>query len=121
MATWRSWLCLTALGALACGGVRAQLLADYFPEGVPGYGTAPGVTVASRARPDYDPPGVRVDSFVLHPGMDESLGYNNNLLGGTNSPGSWVIGTRPSLLVNSDWSRDSLGGYFGLDDERYLT
>ena len=120
MATWRSWLCVTALGALACGSVRAQLLVDYFPEGVPGYGTAPGVTVASRARPDYDPAGVRVDSFVLHPGIDESLGYNSNLLGGASAPGSWVIGTRPSLLVNSDWSRDSLGGYFGLDDERYL-
>jgi hypothetical protein len=121
MASWRSWLCLTALGALACGGVRAQLLADYFPEGVPGYGTAPGVTVASRERPDYDPQGVRVDSFVLHPGIDESLGYDSNLLGGANGLGSWVIGTRPSLLVNSDWSRDSLGGYFGLDDERYVS
>lgn len=25
-----------------------------------------------------------------------------------------------SLLVNSDWARDSLGGFFGVDDERYL-
>ena len=46
-------------------GEAEELLAEFFPDGVPGYGAAPGVTVASRARPEYDPPGVRVDSFVV--------------------------------------------------------
>ncbi len=27
---------------LVHGGLRAELLSDYFPAGVPGYGTAPG-------------------------------------------------------------------------------
>jgi hypothetical protein len=115
----------TAVAALACvaayGGVRAELLSSYFPVGVPGYGTAPGVTVASRERPDFDPFGVRADSFLLRPQWEEGLGYDNNVFGsGTGQRGSWLVGSHPSLLVGSDWSRDSLGGYLGADDLRYL-
>src|SRR5689334_17438225 len=113
-------------GALVCslayGGLRAELLSEYFPNGVPGYGTAPGVTVASRQRPNSDPAGVRVGSFVLHPLVDEGLGYDSNVFGGggNRSPGSWLIGTHPSLLIGSDWSRNSIGAYVGVSDLHYL-
>ena len=106
--------------AIAFGGVRAELLSSYFPAGVPGYGTAPGVTVASRERPDFDPLGFRLGGFVLKPQLTEGLAYDNNVFGGTDRIGSWILGTHPSLLVNSNWSRDSLGGYLGVDDLRYL-
>lgn len=106
---------------LAPGGSRAELLSDYFPAGVPGYGTAPGVTVASRQRPDSDPVGLRAGSFVLRPQLEEAFGYDSNVFGsGPRSPGSWVAGTRPSLLIGSDWSRDSIGAYVGVNDQRYL-
>jgi hypothetical protein len=105
---------------LAYGRVRAELLSTYFPAGVPGYGTAPGVTVASRVRPEFDPPGVRLGSFVLHPQMDEGLGYDSNVFGSSSPRGSWIVGTHPSLLVGSDWSRDSLGAAIAVDDARYL-
>jgi hypothetical protein len=112
-------------GALVCslayGGLRAELLSEYFPNGVPGYGTAPGVTVASRQRPNFDPAGVRMGSFILHPQVDEGLGYDSNVFGGGNrSPGSWLIGTHPSLLIGSDWSRNSIGAYVGVSDLHYL-
>jgi hypothetical protein len=90
-----------------------------FPRACPATAPRP-VTVASRERPDFDPLGTRIDSFVLHPQLVEGLGYDNNVFGGTNRVGSWILGTHPSLLVNSDWSRDSLGGYLGADDLRYL-
>ena len=107
--------------AIAYGGVHAELLSSYFPTGVPGYGTAPGVTVASRERPDFDPLGTRIGSFMLRPQVEEGLGYDDNVFGAsTGRLGSWVLGTHPSLLVNSDWSRDSIGGYLGVDDLRYL-
>ncbi len=107
--------------AVAYGGVRAELLSSYFPTGVPGYGTAPGVTVASRERPDFDPLGTRIDDFIVRPQIEEGLGYDDNVFGsGGNRLGSWILGTHPSLLVNSDWSRDSIGGYIGADDLRYL-
>jgi hypothetical protein len=120
------WLPRLAAGAAVCCcasyiGVRAELLSTYFPAGVPGYGTAPGVTVASRSRPEFDPAGVRVGSFLLHPQWDEGLGYDDNVFGsGDSKRGSWMVGSHPSLLIGSDWSRNSLGGFVGVDDLRYL-
>jgi len=111
-----------AIGGLAAyGGVRAELLSTYFPAGMPGYGTEPGVTVATRERPDFDPPGVRVGSFLLYPQVNEGPGYDDNVFGSSDGArGSWLVGTHPSLLVRSDWSRNSLAGYVGVNDRRYL-
>jgi hypothetical protein len=106
--------------AIAYGGVHAELLSSYFPAGVPGYGTAPGVTVASRERPEFDPLGTRIDGFIVRPQIEEGLGYDDNVFGGASRLGSWILGTHPSLLVNSDWSRDSIGGYISADDLHYL-
>jgi hypothetical protein len=69
-------LCGLAVGvfavcAVAYGSLRAELLSTYFPTGVPGYGAAPGVTVLSRARPEFDPLGVRAGSFMLYPKLEE--------------------------------------------------
>src|SRR3954452_23039426 len=117
----RVWRLAVTVVLCCCIGARAELLSDYFPAGVPGYGTAPGVTVASRARPEFDAPGVRVGSFMLHPEWRQELGFDDNVFGSsTRRRGSWVAGTHPSLLIGSDWSRDSLAGYFGADDIRYL-
>ena len=116
----RRWLALgIVIGCTTLSSVRADLLSTYFPPGVPGYGTAPGVTVASRTRPEYDPPGTRAGNFVLQPLWQQGLGYDSNVFGGPSSMGSWLVGTNPSLLVASDWSRNSLGGYIDVDDERY--
>jgi hypothetical protein len=60
------WQCIRRVGGLAsilllvgaAGAAQAQLLSGYFPAGVPGYDTMPGVTVLSRARPDYQPLGI---------------------------------------------------------------
>jgi len=102
------------------GAARAQTLSGYFPAGVPGYDTMPGVTVLSRARPDYQPPGIQADSFLVSPSIEEGLGYDSNVLGGPGSAGSWTLGTHPAVQARSDWSRDAMAGILGLDDTRYL-
>ena len=102
------------------GAVRAQTLTSYLPTSVPGYATMPGVTVLTTARPDYQPPGIRVDDFLISPSFEEDLGYNSNVLGAPGSPGSWTLGTQPSVTARSDWSRDSVAGVLGIDDTRYL-
>jgi hypothetical protein len=117
---WRRIAAVVCSCAIAYGGVHAELLSSYFPAGVPGYGTAPGVTVASRARPEFDALGTRAGSFVLLPQLEQGIGYDNNVFGGASGQGSWILGTRPSLLVSSDWSRNRLVGYLGVDDARYL-
>ncbi len=131
------WQCIRRVGILAgslllagfagglllvgiAGAARAQPLSAYIASGVPGYDTMPGVTVLSRARPDYAPEGIRVDDFLFHPSFEEGLGYDSNVLGGPASPGSWTVGTHPSMQVSSDWSRDAVSAVLGVDDTRYL-
>lgn len=99
---------------------RAQFINQYFQSGVPGYEREPGVTVASRLRPAYDPPGVRLGAFTLEPKLREGVGYNSNAAGLPNSPGSWFLQTAPSITLNSNWSRDRLGAAFTLEDGRYF-
>lgn len=111
-------LAVVACGVLG-GSAAADMLSALLPAGVPGYGDAPGVTVASRLRPDTEPLGIRAGSFVLHPLLEASTGYDSAPFGAS-SNGSWLFATRPSLLIGSDWSRNALGAYVALDDARYL-
>jgi hypothetical protein len=96
---------------------REQDLSEYIPQGVPGYDTVANPVLA-RPRPLYDPIGIRLGSFVLHPRLDLGLGYDSNLFGSTPPRGSALFGTHASLLAGSDWSQNSVGAYFGVDDLR---
>ena len=121
MPAWRLWFAALPVAFIStCHGVQAQVLSDYFPSGVPGYAAAPGVTVTSRVRPDYDNPGTRLGLFMLHPDLAEDVGYDGNVFGGAAKRGSWLVGTHPSLLLGADRSGDTLGSYLAIDDTRYL-
>jgi hypothetical protein len=104
---------------LAATQAVAQILHTLFPEGVPGYGTQPGVTVLSRLRAEQEPQGLREGAFRLFPRLETALGYDDNVLGGTGKRGSWVAATRPSVLLASDWSRDAFGAYVSVADTSY--
>ncbi len=112
---------LGLLAAVAVAGAsRAQVLSDQLPPSVPGFGTVPGETVASRPQPLYDSQGSRLDGLWVRPELDQSVGYDGNVLGSNASGGSWIVGTRPSLLVQSTAPRDPFALYFSLNDARYL-
>lgn len=91
----------------------SYMLDQYFAQGVPGYGQQMGTTVLSRARPEYDPLGIRVGDFVIRPELDESVGYNSNILGQYPAQGSSVVETSGTIKFGSDWARNSLGGSIG--------
>jgi hypothetical protein len=119
-----NWELRAAAGAavillLAIAQAGARMLDTLFPEGVPGYGTQPGVTVLSRLRTDHDPLGLREGPFRLFPRIETSLGYDDNVLGGSPKRGSWVASTRPSALLLGDWTGYTLGAYAALSDTRY--
>jgi len=95
------------------------LLDQYFSQGVPGYGTQLGTTVLTRERPEYDPLGIRVSDFILHPELDESVGYNSNLIGQQSAIDSFAEQTSASLRVGSDWKRNSLGGELSVTNQIY--
>lgn len=118
---WLRWLAVAPFAAIAVSAVpaHAQYVPGQFPTGVPGYGEELGVTVVSRARPLYVEPGARFGDFILHGNVDESVGYNSNVLGLSGGKGSPVIETHPSLELNSDWSRDALGASVSADNFAY--
>jgi hypothetical protein len=113
------------LGAAAFGAgvlprcAYAQYVPGNFPTGVPGYDEEQGVTVVSRLRPLYEQRGIRIGDFIVKPSLDQSFGYNSNVLGLAGGRGSPVIETNPSVAVNSDWGRDSLGANVSVDNYRY--
>ena len=110
---FRFRLALAVLSFSLLGGrATADMLSGLLPAGVPGYGTAPGVTVATRLRPRTQPVGLRAGRFVLHPVLEEAVGYDTAPFGATGN-GSWMLDTQPSLGIASDWSRDALGAYLG--------
>jgi hypothetical protein len=108
-------VCLLLVPAAA----QAQYVPQYFSPGVPGYGEQMGVTVVTRVRPLYEEPGIRFGDWIVHPDLDESTGYNSNILGLKGGPGSWVVETNPSLEAHSDWQRDALGASISADNFQY--
>lgn len=98
---------------------RAQYVQNYFPSGVPGYDQELGVTVPSRQRPLYEQLGIRAGGFLLKSGVDESFGYDSNVLGAPASRGSWLLETAPQVSANSQWSRDSLGISLTADNKHF--
>src|ERR1700760_2744428 len=115
-------LCIVGPSGLLLGttpAARAQYVPSYFQQGVPGYDQESGVTVLSREHPLYQQPGIQAGSFNIQPSLDESVGYNSNLLGKSNS-GSWLLETNPSIQATSDWTRNRLGFSASADNIHYF-
>ena len=112
-----------AIALMVClaGRAMAELMTGLFPDGVPGYDADDGVTVETRIHPEQMPLGLREGAFVVSPRLDQSFGYNSNALPGHLRRGSWQIVTAPSVIVDSDWSRDSVGAAASVQDTRYVS
>lgn len=111
--------CVSILAVAWSRGASAQNIDVYFPPGISGYDQQLGVTVLSRLRPLYAPPGIRAGGFVLFPRADETILYNSNLNGVSGSQ-SWGSRTSAGLTAASDWSRNSLGAEIGVDHYQYF-
>lgn len=112
--------CLAAL--LACSGVhtaRAQVIDQYINADIPGYGGEAGVTVATRAHPEYEAQGVRLGQFVITPVLAESIGYDDNVTGTPQAHGSALIETNLNVGVVGGWSDTRFGGSVMVDDFQY--
>lgn len=116
---WR-WLALLYAAMPGATPADAQAILSYFPSGNAGYDQELGVTVLSRARPLYEPPGIRVGSFVVRPNLDQALLYNSNVNGIVGS-GSWGTSTAGSVSANSDWARNSLAASVGFDHNQFFS
>ncbi len=120
----RRRLSCVGVGLLALGvssGARAQYIENYFPTGVPGFDRDQGVTVLSRLRPLYQEPGVRLGAYTVNARLDESVGYDSNILGFKGGPSSGFVRTSPSVSATSNWSRDRFGISASLDNYSYFS
>jgi hypothetical protein len=116
-----AWSLVIALSAAANRPAAAEMLSVLFPDGVPGYDTADGVTVGSRVHPDQMPLGLRAGTFQVWPTLAEGFGYTSNVLPMPYRQGSWQIVTEPALTIASDWSRNAFGAVLSAQDTRYLS
>jgi hypothetical protein len=112
---------LSLAGAAWARQGAAQSVEAYFPPGASGYDQQLGVTVQSRARPEYATPGVRLGGLVLHPQLHQALLYNSNPNGGGAKTGSWGSQTSAAVALGSDWTRNSIAAFFGVDNRQYFS
>jgi hypothetical protein len=78
-----------------------------------------GETVTGRARPDYDPLGIRLGSFLLYPQLGVQETYDSNIFATTNNAKSdFITSFDPSLDLRSNWNNHALN--FHIDSHSAL-
>ncbi|MGH7044438.1 MAG: outer membrane beta-barrel protein, partial [Acetobacteraceae bacterium] len=114
-------------GALAClaapathgqEALPAADIASLFPADTHAPGTAPGITVRSRARPQYDPLGVRLGLLEVRPRLDFGFGYDSNPTGLAHGAGGLVRRIAPSLMLGTGQGDNTVGIALGMDNLR---
>jgi hypothetical protein len=118
-----AWLA-TAVALAVClsvpGRANAQHLLDqYLSQDVPGTLIEPGVTVASRLRPDYDPIDFRIGEITIRPELLNSLGFDDNVFGQKSHRASALIETNAQIQANYDHSDTKGFSTLTVDNYRY--
>lgn len=84
--------------------------------------TAERQSVLQRARPDYDPLGLRAGSFLLFPSMNAQETYDSNVfVTETNRKSDFVTTVDPGFQLRSDWTNNALNFAASGDIKRYAT
>jgi hypothetical protein len=116
MSTFVSGCALALLAAFSVAEAQAQELER-------------GVSVFERARPDYDPLGVRAGGFMVFPSIEIGEAYNDNIFATENDEeDDFITAVRPQVDVTSDWNRHEVslqtgaeaGFYLDNDDENFV-
>ncbi|MGC8475728.1 MAG: outer membrane beta-barrel protein [Acetobacteraceae bacterium] len=113
---------LLALLVLLAAPARAQLdpagFTSLFPADIRAPGQAPGVTVLSRARPEYAPLPLRLGPLLARPSLDLGFGYDTDPAGLPGQHGSPETLLAPSLALAGGWEGASLAIALGAADHR---
>lgn len=81
-----------------------------------------GETVENRARPEYDPLGVRLGGFYLFPRLNVFETYNDNVFAAENDErDDFITNVAPSISLQSDWGRHALNFSTGSNTAKYAT
>lgn len=72
-------------------------------------GVPANIGVAERARPDYDPIGGRIGSFILYPRIEVAASYDDNIYATpSNTTSDEIIAITPAIRLVSQWQRNSV-------------
>ncbi|MDH3659442.1 MAG: outer membrane beta-barrel protein [Alphaproteobacteria bacterium] len=76
----------------------------------------PNTTVTNRARPEYDPLGIRAGSFLIFPELAVTETYSDNVaLDEDDEQSDFITQISPSIEFASQWSRHLLAVELGSD------
>jgi len=105
------------LGPLMVGPAAAQSI----PGPLPPEATVPErQSVLQRPRPDYDPLGARVGSFLIFPSVNLTETYDSNVFVTQTDPKSDFLTTLlPTVQVRSDWNNHALNFLTAGEIKRY--
>lgn len=79
-------------------------------------------SVLQRSRPDYDPLGAHLGSFLLYPSADLSETYNSNVfVTPTNTKADLLTTFSPAVQLRSNWNNDALNFVSSGQIKRYAT
>lgn len=79
-----------------------------------------GVSVTERERPDYQPRGLRVGSFLFKPKLLVAAEYDDNVFADQNNTESdELLILSPSFTFNSDWVEHAIGISYSNETTRY--
>lgn len=77
--------------------------------------------VMARPRPEFDALGIHVGGFLLFPQIKVDATHDSNVFRTSdNELDDFFFTLSPSLRLRSDWGRNALEFYGGLNDYRYL-
>src|SRR4051794_25286779 len=77
-------------------------------------------SVLQKARPDYDPLGARVGSFLLLPAVEVRETYDSNIFATpSNEKGDFYTTIHPELQLRSNWNNHALAFQASGDIKRY--
>ena len=113
----KNLLKLSSLGALCvalgAGSAFAQADEDFFIRNK-------YEAVTDRAQPEFDPLPIRSGGFNVRPEVGFSAGLTDNLFAtGADETDDYFIGIAPSIGIQSNWSRHSLGLRGRIDHREY--
>lgn len=107
-------LCVSACALMAASGYAVAQIPAPVPA-YPGNALGPaavgpeGTTVLNRPRPDYDPLGIRLGSFIVHPSLGLTETFDSNVFAApTGAKSDFYTTENPGVSVASDWNRHSL-------------
>lgn len=81
-------------------------------EGWPRESTPQTVPLYETASPEYSPPGINLDSFLVLPTFSETAAYDDNIFASDQNVASdFVNTTNEGIAIASQWSRHSLSGH----------